>query len=75
MYGWLWRALPGPTPVRVALAALLVLAAVVVLFTVVFPAVAPLLPVNDGTVDGAARAGALAGWPSPGPVARPPLAA
>ena len=28
MYGWVWRHIPGPTPVRV----LLVLAAVVVLF-------------------------------------------
>lgn len=51
MYGRLWRALPGPLGVRVALASALVVVAVVVLFLVVFPAVAPLLPVNDGTID------------------------
>lgn len=68
MYGWLWRALPGPLVVRVLLAAVLVAAVVALLFQVVFPAVAPRLPVNDGTV-GAARAcaapvrpSALRGW-------------
>lgn len=51
MYGWLWRSLPGPTPVRVLLAVLLLLAVVVVCFQWVFPAIAPLVPFNDGTVD------------------------
>ena len=63
MYGWLWRSLPGPAPVRVLLLAVLAAVVLAVLFQVVFPALAPLVPVNDGTVDGAgARAAALAAW-------------
>jgi hypothetical protein len=50
MYGWLWRHLPGPAPVRVLIAAVLVAVVVVVLFTVVFPAVEPLLPFDDSAV-------------------------
>jgi hypothetical protein len=51
MYGWLWRRLPGPTPLRVLLAVLLVLAVVVALFLVVFPWLEPRLPFNDVTVN------------------------
>ncbi len=50
MYAALWRRLPGPTPVRVLLALLLVVLVVVVLFGWVFPALAPLVPFNNGTV-------------------------
>lgn len=50
MYGWIWRALPGPVLVRVILAIALVLAVVAVLFLWVFPAVAPYMPFNDQTV-------------------------
>lgn len=50
MYATLWRLLPGPRPVRVLLALVLLLALVAVLFVWVFPAVAPLLPLNNGTV-------------------------
>lgn len=50
MYGWIWRSLPGPVAVKVLLALLLVVAVVAVLFVWVFPAVAPYLPFNDGTV-------------------------
>ncbi|WP_420113821.1 hypothetical protein [Pseudactinotalea sp.] len=50
MYGWIWRHLPGPAIVR-ALTLLVVLAALVLLlFEVVFPAVAPLLPIDENTV-------------------------
>lgn len=50
MYGWLWRRLPGPLPLR--LLQLLLLAALVVAacFLWLFPAVAPYVPVNQGTV-------------------------
>jgi len=50
MYALLWRVLPGPKLAKVL--ALVVLAAVVVavLFTWVFPAIAPLMPFNDNTV-------------------------
>lgn len=51
MYGFLWRILPGPTPVKVALALLLFALVVVVLFQWVFPWLSPRLPFSDVTVD------------------------
>lgn len=51
MYGWLWRHLPGPTPVRVLLALALVAAVLAVLFLVVFPWAEPRLPFGDVTVE------------------------
>jgi hypothetical protein len=50
VYGWLWRVLPGPPAVRVLLLAVLAVAVVLVCFQWAFPAVAPHLPINDGTV-------------------------
>lgn len=50
MYGWLWRHLPGPLAVRVALAVALAVAVLAVCFVWVFPAVAPFMPFNDTTV-------------------------
>jgi hypothetical protein len=50
MYRSLWRRLPGPTSVRVALCVVLTLAVVAVLFLVVFPWVEPRLPFNQVTV-------------------------
>ena len=50
MYAALWRALPGGRLLKTALAAGILLAAVAVLFLVVFPAVAPLMPWADVTV-------------------------
>lgn len=50
-YGLVWKLLPGPIPVKILLA-LIVLAAVVwALFTWAFPALAPLMPFNDITVE------------------------
>lgn len=51
MYGWIWRHLPGSTAVRVLISAVLLAAVVAVLFIWVFPAIAPFVPFNDGTVD------------------------
>lgn len=51
IYPWIWRHLPGPTPLRALLALLLVAAAVVVLFLVVFPWAEHGLPFLDVTVD------------------------
>jgi len=51
LYGFLWRHLPGPLPVRVVLAVLLAVTVVFALFTWVFPALAPYLPGNDITVE------------------------
>ena len=54
MYALIWRLLPGPLPIRVGLAAALLAAAVLLLFTVVFPWAeswtGPLLPYADVTV-------------------------
>ncbi len=53
MYAALWRMLPGPFAVRLALALVLVAAVVVALFAWVFPAVEPYVPWGNVTVDGA----------------------
>jgi len=50
-YGWLWRILPGPMPVKVIGALTLLTAVLAVLFTLVFPAIAPLMPFNETTVE------------------------
>ncbi|WP_096336185.1 hypothetical protein [Pseudofrankia asymbiotica] len=50
MYGWIYRHLPGPTPVRVTLALLLAAVVVTLLLFVVFPAVEPWVPLNDVTI-------------------------
>ncbi len=51
IYGAIWRALPGPTALKVLQALLLVALVVAVLFLWVFPRVAPYMPFNDNTVD------------------------
>lgn len=53
IYGAIWRALPGPTPLKVLQSVLLVALVVAVLFLWVFPRVAPYMPFNDNTVDAA----------------------
>ena len=50
-YGWVWRVLPGPVPVKVIGALVLLVAVVAVLFTGVFPAIAPMMPFNETTVE------------------------
>ena len=57
MYAYLWRALPGPTPVKVLLAILAFLVVVAGLFLWVFPWLLPLLPFNDVTVAGQGGSG------------------
>lgn len=57
MYTWLFRRLPGPTPVRVLSAILLAVAAFLLLMEVVFPAVESLLPYTDVAVTGDAATG------------------
>ena len=61
MYTWLWRHLPGPTAARIALALLLFVAVVAVLFLWVFPWIEPRLPFTDVTVDADTAAAGL-GW-------------
>ena len=61
MYGWIWRTLPGGLPGKLAGSLVLLTAVVLLLFFVVFPAVEPLLPFGDVTVEG----GTPAATPSP----------
>ena len=49
MYAWIWRMLPGPLPLKVAQAVVLVLVVLALLFFVVFPWAEPHLPFNDVT--------------------------
>ena len=51
MYGWIWRTLPGGLPGKLTGSLVLLLAAVALLFLVVFPAVEPLLPFSEVTVE------------------------
>ena len=51
MYSWLWRVLPGGLVGKLLLSLLLALGVVALLFLVVFPAVEPLVPFGDVTVD------------------------
>ena len=51
MYTWIWRRLPGGLPGKLVGSLLLFSAAVLLLFFVVFPAVEPLLPFDDVTVE------------------------
>ncbi len=50
MYTWIWRHLPGRTPLKAVEALVLVLAVCALLLFVVFPWVEPLLPFTDVTV-------------------------
>jgi hypothetical protein len=49
LYGWIWRHLPGPVPVKVFEALALIVAVLALLFFVVFPWAEPRLPFNDVT--------------------------
>ncbi len=51
MYSWIWRTLPGGLPGKLVGSLVLLAAAVAVLFLFVFPAVEPLLPFSDVTVE------------------------
>jgi hypothetical protein len=51
MYGWIWRKLPGGAAGKLAGMLVLLVAAVAILFLVVFPWAGPKLPFNHVTVD------------------------
>jgi hypothetical protein len=50
MYGWIWRRLPGPRPLKALLAALLLVAVVAALFEWVFPWLQGVLGIGEVTV-------------------------
>jgi hypothetical protein len=62
MYTWIWRHLPGGLPGRLAGSFVLLLAALALLFLLVFPWAEPRLPFNNVTIDNN-------GTPSPTPAA------
>ena len=49
MYGWIWRHLPGPTPMRIVSAVFLFLMITAVLFFLVFPWLEPYMPFDHAT--------------------------
>jgi hypothetical protein len=51
VYGWIWQRLPGGRPGKLVGSTLLVAAAVLALWFVVFPAVDDKLPFNNVTVE------------------------
>lgn len=55
VYAVLWRVLPGPWWARALVLVALLAGVVYVCFTWVFPALAPLVPVNDNTVGAGLR--------------------
>lgn len=50
MYGWIFRALPGPFWMRVIMSVILVFAAVAVLMVFVFPWISQFNPLTDSTI-------------------------
>ncbi|MBA2953604.1 hypothetical protein HZF07_07760 [Nocardioides sp. CGMCC 1.13656] len=50
MYRFVWRQLPGPLPVRILLSLALGVAVLAALYLVVFPALEPILSVEDITL-------------------------
>jgi hypothetical protein len=64
VYTWIWRNLPGGLPGRLAGSFVLLLAALALLFFLVFPWAEPRLPFNNVTVD---QNGTTSQQPSPTP--------
>ena len=58
MYGWIWRILPGGRPGKLLGCLVLLVLVVALLLLVVFPAVEPLLPLGDVTVEQSLRGAA-----------------
>lgn len=51
LYAALWRAIPGPRPLKTLTVLVLLAAVVAICFVWVFPAVDPILPFNNNTID------------------------
>ncbi|MEJ6012978.1 hypothetical protein WG936_03875 [Corynebacterium sp. H127] len=50
MYGYLWRHLPGPLPVKILIAVAIVVGIFFLLMEVVFPQVSDLMPYQEVAV-------------------------
>jgi hypothetical protein len=50
MYLWLWRRLPGPPPAKLLQVLALAAGVVALCFLWLFPAIAPVVPFNQGTI-------------------------
>lgn len=50
MYGFIWRHLPGPTPVKILISVVLLAAVFMLLMEVIFPIISPYMPYNDVSV-------------------------
>ena len=50
MYGWLWRQIPGPIPVRVLVTLVSVVALFFLLMEVIYPLVEQAMPFSDVSV-------------------------
>lgn len=50
MYGFLWRLIPGPVPVKILVTLVLLVAVFLLLMEVVFPLVSQYMPYNDVSV-------------------------
>ena len=50
MYGFLWRLIPGPVPVKILVTLVVLVAVFLLLMEVVFPLVSQYMPYNDVSV-------------------------
>lgn len=50
MYGWLWRQIPGPIPVRVLVTLIAVVALFFLLMEVIYPLIEQAMPISDVSV-------------------------
>jgi hypothetical protein len=50
MYTWIWHKLPFGSPGKVVCSLLLIVGVAALLWYVIFPAIDPLLPFNDGQI-------------------------
>jgi hypothetical protein len=71
MYVWIWRRLPGGVASKVAGSVVLIVAAVALLFLVVFPWLGPRLPFDHDTVDSPGPSPTASAHASAAAVARP----
>ena len=60
MYGFIWRHLPGPTPVKILISVVLLAAVFMLLMEVIFPIISQYMPYNDVSVSGSSLVIALA---------------